>query len=118
VKDGRQGGRIAVLAFLVLLVAAGIGLSCCPARTRSIPLSSRKDLQLCRECLSPREQIFWGFPVDLNRAGAGDFELLPGIGPRRAEAIIRLRKEKGKIEDPDELLVLPGFSRRVIENLK
>jgi competence ComEA-like helix-hairpin-helix protein len=117
--DGRQlRGRFALLVFLLILVAAGFGLSLSFGRKAFLPVTPRKELRLEGESLSPREQIFWGFPVNLNEAGLEDLMLIKGIGRKRAEAIISLRRAKGGIEELDDLLELPEFGRRSVENLR
>jgi competence protein ComEA len=37
-------------------------------------------------------RLLFGLPLDLNRADAAALEALPGIGPGRAEAIVRARR--------------------------
>lgn len=44
-----------------------------------------------------------GMPMDINRATAGDLELIPGIGKRTAQAIIEHREKTGKFTTMDDL---------------
>jgi competence protein ComEA len=55
--------------------------------------------------------------LDLNRATAQELELLPGIGPQRAQQIIARRAEKGPFRSAGELADLPGFPRSLVERL-
>lgn len=48
-------------------------------------------------------------PVDINRADAAELEILPGIGPTLAQAIIRWRNENGGFAAADDLLLVPGI---------
>lgn len=57
-------------------------------------------------------------PVDVNSADAGELVLLPGIGPVRAEAIIRLRDRRGGFESLDELLDVKGIGPATLERLR
>jgi hypothetical protein len=47
-------------------------------------------------------------PVDLNRASFDELIRLPLVSPEMARAILGSRRE-APIEDPRELLILPGF---------
>jgi len=42
-------------------------------------------------------------PMDINRATVGDLELIPGIGKRTAQAIIKHREKTGKFTTIDDL---------------
>jgi competence protein ComEA len=47
--------------------------------------------------------------LDVNAAGAGELEQLPGIGPRLAARIIALRSERGGFSRVEELLAVRGI---------
>ncbi len=46
--------------------------------------------------------------IDLNCASLEELQQVPGIGPKRAEAIVELREEKGRFTSVQELDDLPG----------
>lgn len=48
-------------------------------------------------------------PIDINRAGADQFESLPGIGPATAAAIVAWRDEHGPFRSVEGLLDVPGI---------
>ena len=48
-------------------------------------------------------------PIPLNRATASDLEALPGIGPRRAAAIVIHREQHGPFATPADLDRAPGI---------
>lgn len=56
--------------------------------------------------------------VDVNRASAADLQALPGIGPTRAEAIVRWREEHGRFRSVEDLLDVPGIGSATLERLK
>jgi competence protein ComEA len=55
--------------------------------------------------------------LDLNRATADELETLPGIGPSKAEAIVRHREEHGPFREPGELRAVPGIGEKTFQRL-
>ena len=56
--------------------------------------------------------------LDLNRASVSELQALPGIGPARAEAIVRWRDEHGRFRRVEDLLQVPGVGPATLERLK
>ncbi len=56
--------------------------------------------------------------IDVNRAGAEELLLLPGIGPKKAEAILAYRNEHGPFTAPEDLLAVPGIGPATLEGLR
>ena len=56
--------------------------------------------------------------LDLNTAGAGDLEQLPGIGPVLAERIVDWRTEHGPFRSVDQLREVPGIGESKYAALK
>ena len=50
-----------------------------------------------------------GGVLDLNCAGTGALEELPGIGPALAERIVLFREENGPFDCPEALMAVPGI---------
>lgn len=63
------------------------------------------------ERCGPRGMYLAGRPFDLNRADASDLGRLPGIGPKRAEAIVGRRRELGGFTDMGQAEDIPGLTR-------
>jgi competence protein ComEA len=57
-------------------------------------------------------------PVDLNRADAAALDLLPGVGPATADAIVRHRDLNGPFASVDDLLDVPGIGPAKLEALR
>jgi competence protein ComEA len=58
-----------------------------------------------------------GHPVDLNRAGVDELCTLPGIGRKKAEAIIALR-ERRPFTRVTQLLQIKGIGHKTLLKLK
>lgn len=56
--------------------------------------------------------------VNVNLATAEQLELLPGIGPTRARAIIDDRKEHGPFKEPADLIRVPGIGERAFARMR
>mgnify|MGYP003571699513 CR=1 FL=1 len=55
--------------------------------------------------------------MDLNSASKKELMSIKGIGVKKAEQIIEFRKNKS-IQSADELKVIKGFGKKLIENIK
>ena len=71
----------------------------------------------CAE-ISPRLALFFDLPVPLNRADYITLTMLPGIGRKRAENILRFRDRQGRITDAGMLAGVDGISRKLSERLE
>jgi hypothetical protein len=60
---------------------------------------------------------FFFAPIAVNRADRELLMTLPGIGPALADAIIALRQEKEKLNEPHELLEIRGIGKVRLANL-
>jgi competence protein ComEA len=56
--------------------------------------------------------------VNINTGDVGELTSLPGIGPVKAEAIIKYRKENGLFKDIDELDKVYGIGKKTIARIK
>jgi len=57
------------------------------------------------------------FRVDLNNAAAAELELLPGIGPKRAAAIIVSRESAGPFRSAGDLARIKGIGPATVAGL-
>ena len=56
--------------------------------------------------------------VNINTATAQELTALPGIGPAKAEAIIKHREANGPFKTVDELNDVKGIGIKILENIK
>jgi competence protein ComEA len=57
-------------------------------------------------------------PVILNEASIDDLRRLPGIGPKRAEAVLALRSKIGRFHQVEDLLRVKGIGRATLKKLR
>jgi len=57
-------------------------------------------------------------PVYLNQATIADLHRLPGVGPKRAEAILALRTKLGHFRQIEDLLKVKGIGRSSLRKLR
>ena len=56
--------------------------------------------------------------VNVNTATAEELELLPGIGPSKAKAILEARRERGAFKSVEELEEVKGIGKGALERLR
>lgn len=56
-------------------------------------------------------------PISLNRATQTELETLPGIGKKKAQAILAYRKAHGRFRSCEELLEVEGIGEATLEGL-
>jgi competence protein ComEA len=67
---------------------------------------------------SPRARASPDDPVVLNIATTDDLRRLPGIGAKRADAILALRQRLGRFRAADDLLKVKGIGRATLRRLR
>lgn len=61
--------------------------------------------------------VFANQPFPINRASQGALEMLPGVGPHLAAAIINEQQQGGKFNSPNDLLRVPGIGPKKLQRL-
>jgi competence ComEA-like helix-hairpin-helix protein len=80
--------------------------------------AGRKERICSVSTVSERCRYLLGMSLNVNRAGPDALVLLPGIGPRLAERIIRVRESVGPFSSPEELLRVPGIGRKILRKMQ
>ena len=65
-----------------------------------------------------RYAIFLHQPLAINRADQKSLELLPGVGPHLAEALVDYVDGHGPVSKPEDLLHVPGIGPKTLERLR
>jgi competence ComEA-like helix-hairpin-helix protein len=56
--------------------------------------------------------------LDINQATVEEFGRLPGVGPGRAAAFVRMRERNGPFRSVEELRALPRFPETAFQRLR
>ncbi len=56
--------------------------------------------------------------VNLNTASEDELQVAPGIGPSKAQAIIKYREQYGKFTSVEELTEISGIGEKTLEKIK
>jgi len=92
--------QAARLVLLALLLVTAVGLW---TRPLSWPVAQPEDT---------------GYRVRINHAPAAELTLLPGIGPKLAEAVVEDRKANGVYEKVDELQRVSRIGPKTVESIR
>ena len=63
------------------------------------------------------DSLLEGERINVNTAGYYDLMRLPGIGEKRARAILDWRREHGSFSAPEQLLEIRGIGEKTLEGL-
>ena len=88
----RQGGRLLVVLFSLLLGMCGLSRQWSPRQP---------------ENTSPYQRL--GFRVDPNRASVAELSLLPGVGPTLAARIVEHRRREGPFRTRGDVMEVRGI---------
>lgn len=56
--------------------------------------------------------------VDINSASAQELQSVKGIGPKKAEAIVKYRTEHGAFQSVDDLVNVPGIGPKSLNSMR
>lgn len=99
---------------IMLLALIILGLMYLPGRFFQTP--DILDAKEREKAVSQAKKVV--FPLELNTAGVEELQLLPGIGPVKAEAILSYRESKGGFVSVEELLEVSGIGERTLGKIK
>ena len=80
-----------------------------------VKVESSKEFVKIKAC---NKVLFDKSLVDLNTAEAFELDLLPGVGEKRAEAIILQRARMGGFYSVDDVLCTPGIGLKTLAKFK
>lgn len=80
--------------------------------------SSKQHVKITVGVIPPMQCLLLGIPFSINRATAGDLDLVPGIGPVLAERIVCYRQKNGDFSAIEQLLQVEGIGFAKLDILK
>jgi hypothetical protein len=115
------GLALATLAFALALVRGAPPAPDCEVPSELAAAGGHSVVLACRSearglPLRGPARLLVGLPIDPNQADAATLEVLPGIGPGRAQAIVTERA-RGRFRDVADLTRVPGIGPRTLAGL-
>jgi competence protein ComEA len=68
--------------------------------------------------LEAARRLALGLPIDVNRSKDWELALVPGIGPKTAERIVRFRENRGRLRRLEDLKGIPGIKEKRLVALR
>ncbi len=82
------------------------------------PPASSESVRGLPAAQSRPETLLEGEVIDVNAADVYDLQRLPGIGEKRAQAIVAYREEHGPFQTLEELTQVSGIGEGILEGLR
>jgi len=93
-------------------------LICVVALCAWLPLASAPSPARAQAADPPAADAAVQGVVNVNQATAEQLQLLPGVGPARAKAILDYREANGAFGQVEELMSVSGIGTRALERLR
>lgn len=97
--------------------ASGCRIQTSASASRRALLTGRVSSQAQRAQAKQRTDSKPTQPISLNRATQAELETLPGIGEKKAQAILAYRDAHGRFRSCEELLEVDGIGEATLEGL-
>ena len=86
--------------------------------TTSVPAAEPVEQEMATSGEGRPDSLLEGETIDVNTADVYDLQRLPGIGEKRAQAIVAYREEHGPFQSVDELDNVSGIGPGILEGLR
>ncbi len=112
-----QGESMKLLNFCIaLIISLGVGLTTVPADSFAKDTAKETTASKLKSSTSKSTKAVTS-PVNINTASKADLQLLPGVGPVTADAIIAHRKANGKFKSAKDLLSVKGIGEKTLKKM-
>lgn len=81
-------------------------------------ISGNEKISIADQPLPEKLKPFFFYPMDINRVSADLLQIVPGIGDKLADRIIRRRQEQGDFRDLAELGRIEGIGKKKLARLE
>lgn len=109
-------------AWLDMLGLSGTGTATPGLADRKLATGATLDVQGGKirsiRSMAAATRLALGVPLDVNSATREDLVLVPGIGEKTAEDLVRFREREGGIRTIEELLQIPGIKEKRLAALR
>jgi competence protein ComEA len=85
---------------------------------QAIHVPSLEDQETTSSTLNQQGIISSTGQIDINIASMEDLQNLPGIGPTKAEAIVKFRETNGPFRSKQDLLLVPGIGEATLSQIE
>lgn len=102
-------------AILLITLAIGIG-SKLLIRTRGSGSGAETDNERLTEQVRRAATTFRR--IDINTALLDELRALPGIGPKKAQAIVSWREQRGPFENVEQLMSVKGIGEKTLASIR
>jgi competence protein ComEA len=116
----RIAHRIATVFALAVMIAGASAALARPAEAKPRPAPTAKPDRADADDTGPErgDRPKLTGKLNLNEANEAELELLPGIGPTKAERILDFRKKNGPFKRVKDLRRVKGFGRKSVAKLE
>ena len=114
----RAGSQRTILLFALFLMACAAVLFCVAFESTPLePYRVTSTGQSEAALSAPAASVLSEEKVNINTAGLEELMQLPGIGEKRAQAILDWREEHGPFSYVEDLIQVPGIGEGILEGL-
>ncbi len=102
-------------AVLIITLAIGVAADVFDQKGTDDSVSGHGDVRAVDSCAGPAPVYR---RLDINVATEDELVILPGIGPKKARAIVDWRDSNGSFKNVDELTSVHGIGPKTLEGLR
>jgi len=113
---GWDGFRFLGLFLVLVILAGGVGVVLKNQQNNPEGKKEEAGGELKKEALGKEIKI--SSKIDINSASQEELESLPGIGPKKAQAIIGYRKRYGPFKTKSDIIKVKGIGEKTYQKIK
>ena len=99
-----------MLSLVLVLSVTSFAASKTETKAKTTAMTSAKKVKSSMAAVAKK--------ININTADSASLTTIPGIGPKKAEAILAFRKANGKFKSVDDLMKVKGIGPKVLAKIK